>query len=124
MMPKLLGGLCMIAGLASAGLAFAQEIPPAPRTAAAADAETLTLDELGSLYGGTGIQAVITDQDLVAINQGNSVSGDVVGSGDIVLANGALASFDGVGNFVMNTGHNNNLQSSMSVSVVVGGGGS
>ena len=83
--------------------------------------ETLNSDELSSFAGGTGVSVdVITDQTLNAINHGNSITGVNVGSGGINITAGAFNGFDGVGNFVLNTGHNNNLQSSMNVSVVLG----
>ena len=79
------------------------------------------MDELNSFAGGTGVSVdVITDQTLNAINHGNTVNGVNVGSGEISITAGAFNGFDGVGNFVLNTGHNNNLQSSMNVSIVLG----
>jgi hypothetical protein len=36
------------------------------------------------------------------------------------IGSNAFSGFDGVGNFVLNTGHNNNLQSSLNVSIVLG----
>lgn len=124
---KLYGGAFLIAGLAYAGLAFAEgaNVEPGQTTIASAPAaeEIMNEDELGTLFGGTGEEAVIiTDQTLQAVNHDNSVTGDVVTSGDISLSRGALSNFDGIGNFVMNTGHNNNLQSSMSVSILLGPG--
>jgi hypothetical protein len=62
---------------------------------------------------------VITDQTLNAVNAGNTVSGDVVSSGQVSLGSGAFSGYSGLGNFVINTGHNNNLQSSMNVSIVL-----
>jgi hypothetical protein len=75
---------------------------------------------MDALAGGTGVDIVmITDQTLGAINSGNTVSGDVVGSGEVSLGSGAFSGYSGLGNFVINTGHNNNLQSSMNVSIVL-----
>lgn len=62
----------------------------------------------------------VTEQDLTAVNTGNSITATNVGSGSISLQGNALSGFSGVGNFLMNTGHNNNLQSSMSVTIIIG----
>ena len=53
----------------------------------------------------------VTDQDLTAVSTGNTINAASVGSGAISLSDNALAGFGGVGNFLMNTGHNNSLQS-------------
>ena len=132
---KTMLGLILVSGLGFAQPAFAEEAPlsfwaasdlasqqaPAPETNAATDEGVISSDELQTLAGGTGIgPAVITAQNLTAINSGNTVSGVVVGSGQINIDSSAFSNFDGVGNFVLNTGHNNNLQSSLSVSIVLG----
>lgn len=118
-MTDILKGAALATGLAYAGFAQAQEAPSSP--AQAADAvEVLSLEDLGELRGGDGGNAtVITDQTLNAVNSGNSVIGDVIGSGQVNLGSGAFSGYSGLGNFVINTGHNNNLQSTMSVSVIV-----
>ena len=80
----------------------------------------LSLEDLGELSGGTGVHVdVLTEQTLNAVNSGNSVTGDTVGSGQVNIGANAFAGYNGVGNFVINTGHNNNLQSSMNVTVVL-----
>lgn len=61
----------------------------------------------------------LTDQDLTAVNTGNVINAGNVGSGAISMSDAALAGFNGIGNFTFNTGHNNNLQSSLSVTVIV-----
>ncbi|MGE0531970.1 MAG: hypothetical protein AB7G40_09485 [Hyphomonadaceae bacterium] len=115
-------GILIAAVLASAGVASAQE---ATLTASASPApadgtELLSLEDMDALAGGTGIEVVIdTGQVLTATNTGNSVTGDTVSSGQVNLGSGAFSGYDGIGNFVINTGHNNNLQSSMNVSVVL-----
>lgn len=115
-------GILIAAMLASAGAASAQE---ATLTASASPApadgtELLSLEDMDALAGGTGIEVVIdTGQVLTATNTGNSVTGDTVNSGQVNLGSGAFSGYDGIGNFVINTGHNNNLQSSMNVSVVL-----
>ena len=114
---KFLRGALFAGGLASAGLASADELPssnPADVT------EVLSTEDMDALAGGTGVDIVmITDQTLTAVNSGNTVTGDTVSSGEVTLGQGAFSGYSGLGNFVINTGHNNYLQSSMSVSVVL-----
>ncbi|MBX3509804.1 MAG: hypothetical protein KF700_01295 [Hyphomonadaceae bacterium] len=123
-----LKGLSFAAALAFAGAAAAQESSSsvAPAEAAfAADVEVLSQEDLQALAGGTGITtAVITEQTLSAFNGGNTVRGEVVGSGQINIGANAFSGYSGVGNFVLNTGHNNNLQSSMNVSILLAPPGS
>jgi hypothetical protein len=108
-------GLCIAAVLAFAGAASAQEGPQAP-----ADAEVLSMEDMDALAGGTGVTAIaITEQTLNAVNNGNSVNAEVVNSGQVNIGANAFSGYSGMGNFVINTGHNNNLQSSMSVTLVL-----
>jgi hypothetical protein len=114
---KFLKGAVFAGGLASAGFASADELP----SSNPADvAEVLSTEDMDALAGGTGVDIVmITEQTLTAVNSGNTVIGDTVSSGEVNLGSGAFSGYSGLGNFVINTGHNNNLQSSMSVSVVL-----
>jgi hypothetical protein len=112
---------------AAAGSAVAApEIAPveqgalvAPPIEAQAEDGALTLDELSDLRGGETVVIQNTTQALTANNRGNSVVGDTVGSGAVNLGSGAFNGYDGIGNFVINTGHNNNLQGSISVSIAM-----
>jgi hypothetical protein len=114
---RLISGAALAAGLTLAGFASAQE---RSATSTADEIEFLSLEDMDSMAGGDAVTtAVITEQTLNAVNTGNAVIGDVVGSGQISLGSGAFSGYNGLGNFVINTGHNNNLQSSMSVSVVL-----
>lgn len=95
---------------------------PAPASAAKppaaeSDAALNGLDGRGDVT--VNNSTAITDQDLTAVNSGNTISAFNVGSGNISLSGNALSSFSGIGNFVMNTGHNNNLQGSISVTIIV-----
>ncbi|MEJ0061073.1 MAG: hypothetical protein WDM79_16515 [Terricaulis sp.] len=123
MTPIRVRGLFLAAGLAFASAASAEEAPSSRPPTAEAQAETdavLSAEDLEALAGGTGVSIdMLTDQTLTAINAGNRVIGQTVGSGQINVENGGLADFNGIGNFVFNTGHNNNLQSSMNVSIVL-----
>ena len=114
-------GILIAAVLVTASAASAQEVLPASASPASADeTELLSLEDMGALSGGTGVEVVIdTGQVLTATNTGNSVTGDTVSSGQVNIGSGAFSGYDGIGNFVINTGHMNNLQSSMNVSVVL-----
>ena len=114
-------GILIAAVLVTASAASAQEALPASASQAkAGETELLSSDDMDALSGGTGVQVVVdTDQVLTATNSGNTVSGDVVGSGQVNIGSGAFSGYDGIGNFVINTGHNNNLQSSMNVTIVL-----
>lgn len=82
--------------------------------------QTLDLDQLSDLRGGEAAGFQLTNQNLNATNAGNSViAGDTVGSGAVNLNANAFNGYDGIGNFVINTGHNNNLLGSVSVNVMV-----
>lgn len=77
-------------------------------------------EELETLSGeGLGAITVLTGQTLTAITAGNTITAGTVGSGAITLDQNAFSGFDGIGNFVINSGHNNTLQSSLSVSIVL-----
>ena len=116
-----LRGILFAAALVSAGAASAQDAPLVSASPALADeAELLSSEDMDALSGGTGVEVVIdTGQVLTATNNGNTVSGDTVGSGEVTIGSGAFSGYDGIGNFVINTGHNNNLQSSMNVSILL-----
>lgn len=121
---RLLIGLA-VAGWSISTVPAAAEAPlsepqgPAQRFAEGED-EVLALDELEDLAGGDGVEInMLTTQQLTAINAGNSVSGETIGSGAVTIGTDAFSGFDGIGNFVINTGHNNNLQSSLNVSIVL-----
>lgn len=113
-----LKGIALAGGLAYASAVAAEEITAQAAPSSAAD--VLSAEDMDALSGGTGVEVVtITDQTLSAINQGNVIVGDRVGSGNASIGANAFSGYSGLGNFVINTGHNNNLQSSMSVSVVL-----
>jgi len=114
-------GILVAAVLASPSMASAQDaLDAADPAAAAGETELLSTEDMAALAGGSGVEIVVdTDQVLTAVNTGNTVSGDVVDSGQVNIGSGAFAGYEGVGNFVINTGHNNNLQSSMNVTIVL-----
>ena len=113
--------------LALASTASAQSAePPPPRPVAVPVASpdeaprALADEELAGLNGrqGSGEVTVLTDQDISAVNRGNTVRGETIGSGQITMNSGAFEGFGGVGNFVVNSGHNNNLQGAITINIV------
>ena len=113
----------------SAGSAAAQDAAPTfPRSAEARPvvdpSEPAALDDtaLRDLNGREGVTVTIatSEQLLHATNSGNSVNGKTIGSGDITIGPGAFAGFSGIGNFVMNSGHNNNLQGAITINIATG----
>lgn len=78
----------------------------------------MTIDDLSGVSAGAGAENdVVSRQQLTAVNSGNSVNAATVTTGTISLEGSALSGYNGVGNFVMNTGNNNNLQGSLSVNI-------
>ena len=94
---------------------------PAPSATPAGPAQIASDATLAdaSGRGTTNVGAALTEQSLSAINTGNTIKADTVSSGTISLQDSALSGFAGIGNILMNTGHNNNLESNMSVTVIV-----
>ena len=117
--------------LAAAGSVCAQEQPistpaktPVPGFAPPAQTTTqmpATIDdtELAGLNGRQGsTSTILSEQDLTAVNNGNTITATTVGSGPITLGPGAFDGFAGVGNFVINSGHNNNLQGALTINII------
>ena len=72
-------------------------------------------DDLAGMSGGAAV--AVTNQNLSAVNAGQ-VSADSLTTGNVTLQSNAFSGFNGVGNFVINTGNNNNLQGSLSVTII------
>jgi hypothetical protein len=101
----------------TATAAAAQEAPPNDPFA---EIDTLTSALLDAEVVAPGTLAVgISSQTLTATNSGNTVTGETIENGDIVISPDAFSGFSGIGNFVMNTGNNNNLQGSIGVVVII-----
>jgi hypothetical protein len=108
----------IVASLATPVFAQATLAPPLPvATPDAQEPAPLALDELGEISAEGTTTNVVTNQNLNATNSGNTINADSVQNGDINFSGNALTGFNGVGNFVNNTGNNNNLQGSISVTV-------
>ena len=88
--------------------------------AAAADRSALpaavSSEDLATMSGGAAV--AVTNQNLSAVNSGNTVSANSLTTGDVTLQSNAFSGFSGIGNFVVNTGNNNNIQGSLSVTVI------
>jgi hypothetical protein len=81
--------------------------------------QALSASDLADLSGGASPTGVaITKQTLTAVNSGNSLNAGSITTGDVSIGAGAFNGFNGVGNFVFNTGNNNNVQGSLSVTIV------
>lgn len=120
------GGVIFTLALSCADQTWATEPSRAPEAAAFLEeplgpisATPETDATLSDMSGRGATNVALTEQDLTAINAGNTINAASVGSGAITLRDNALSGFNGVGNFVMNTGHNNNLQGSVSVTIIV-----
>lgn len=93
--------------------------PPAAEVSTPLAMQPLDLAELHDLNAREGVNVIVaSDQLLKATNSGNSVTANTVGSGAIAIGANAFAGYNGVGNFVMNTGHNNNLQGAITINIV------
>lgn len=103
------------AALAAVPTPPASDRPQVPETA---QAPALIGAELDDVRGGDAQAVVLTEQNLNAVNSGRIDAG-VVNSGAVNIDGSAFSNFEGVGNFVMNTGHLNNIQSSLSVTIIM-----
>lgn len=104
--------LGVTAGLiATASPALADE--PVPATAPVAPPILLSLEDLSQTRGGQTV--IVNNQTLTAITAGNSI-GDYI-AGAINFSDNALSNFTGIGNFTLNTGAQNNLQTGMILTI-------
>ncbi|HEX5380489.1 MAG TPA: hypothetical protein VFW47_18055 [Phenylobacterium sp.] len=123
--------MALVVACASGPPAFAQS---APADAAAADTAavaavlsspsgpSLLSDQSMEAESAQGVVAsALSDQQLSAANSGNSVTAATMRTGDVAFSTSALTGFTGVGNFVINTGNNSNLQGTISVNIVTSG---
>ena len=76
----------------------------------------LSLEDLNELRGGT--QIAINTQTLTSTNTGNVIGGDF-DAGDVSLSDNAFSNFNGLGNFVFNTGAQSSLQAGLTVTLNV-----
>jgi hypothetical protein len=79
----------------------------------------VSADDLSKMSGGASPTGVaVTTQTLSALNSGNSVNASSVVTGEVNLQPGTFSGFNGIGNFVFNTGNNNNVQGTLSVTIL------
>ncbi len=118
-------GLACLAIPMLSSAAYGEDIPQADITVITADqstAETVTSEtdtaisdaDLTDMRGGQAI--VIGTQTLTAVNSGSVLNGNYT-AGSIALSDNALSNFNGLGNVLINTGAQNNLQSAMNVTI-------
>lgn len=94
---------------------------PADLVSANFEPEPMSVDMLAAESGQGVSNTAMTEQQLNATNSGNSViAGGAIQTGDVAFSTAALNGFAGIGNFVINTGNNSNLQGSISVNIVTG----
>ena len=130
--PSILASIALLAVAGAPGLAFAAELPlfgPEVKLAPAPTANTpevLNQDALASESGGTDVHVnetnALSQQELTATSTSNSVVGNIT-TGQVTFAPGSLDSFNGIGNFVVNTGANNIVQGSINVTIATGAPG-
>jgi hypothetical protein len=113
-----------IAILAVSSVAHAEPLaaaaPPALSLTADPLGETVDLDTLADLSGGDGVEVVVDiDQVLTGVSGGNTITTGQLGSGAVQIGANAFEGFDGIGNFIVNTGHQNVLQSAMNVTIIL-----
>ena len=108
---------------AAAG-AEASEVPAAPpQRPAPLQVEVLSVEEMDALSGGFGVNVdVMTAQQLTGSTSGNTIIAETVTSGSVNFSQDALNGFNGVGNFVINTGANNTLQGAINLTIVTAPG--
>lgn len=115
-----LAALWSAQALASEAIPPVAEAPTAPAEASdSAEPTPLTASDLGTISAGQSVKTdVLTNQQLTATNTGNTITAGSVTNGDITFSGNSLGNYNGIGNFVSNTGNNNNLQGSISVTIV------
>ncbi|HEV7385070.1 MAG TPA: hypothetical protein VGN89_09340 [Phenylobacterium sp.] len=100
-------------------MAQSAAVPPAKPPVAAVPPRVLTPEEMAGVNGGAEVSIeLLNRQQLTGMTTGNTVTAGTLTSGPISFSPSALNGFNGIGNFVLNTGANNTLQGAISVSVV------
>jgi hypothetical protein len=81
--------------------------------------QAVPASDLAAASGGASpTNIALSKQTLTALNTGNQVNGDSIVTGNVNVDPSAFSGFNGIGNFVFNTGNNNNLQGSLSVTIL------
>lgn len=79
----------------------------------------LSLEELSGIRAGEAPQFTVTNnQSVTASSTANVISAGSLVSGGVSFSQSAFSGFSGIGNIVVNTGNNNAIQGTLSVTVV------
>lgn len=109
-------------GLLAAGSVAGQSSSPSASTAGGAASPPparLTGPEMADVRGGqVPAVSVLSRQQLDGATTGNSIQAGSIVAGAVSFSSNALQNYSGVGNFVINTGANNTLQGSISISIL------
>jgi hypothetical protein len=103
------------------GASAAAQTPSAPAAEQAISTSPVVLDdgELATARAGDGVKVeILTRQQLTGSTTVNTVNANTLVSGSVNFSENALSNFNGIGNFVINTGANNTLQGAINVSVL------
>jgi hypothetical protein len=115
--PQMKHTLIFSAGIAALLLAGVASVQAAESTPSLPQA--LPASELAATSGGASpVNLALSKQTLTALNTGNQVNGESIVTGNVNVDPSAFNGFNGIGNFVFNTGNNNNLQGSLSVTIL------
>jgi len=104
----------VLAALAAAGAALADELTEQDAFAAVNVIDPVDLDGVRGREGSQTI-TVATDQELTATVIGGSITADSVTTGGVSFGEGALDGFGGIGVFNVVTGNNNSVQAAIGV---------
>lgn len=114
-----LGAAIALMGMAMASAALAQDAAPRAPDDVSIPAVPIDENELSAISAGEGVVVeALSNQQLTASNSG-SVEANQVVTGNVDFSTG---DYSGIGNFVVNTGNNNNLQGVISVNIATAGG--
>ncbi|WP_372786936.1 hypothetical protein [Phenylobacterium sp.] len=120
-MPRFALSTVLLGAVLTCAPAMAQSVAPAPARppVAATPPKALSPAEMAGINGGSEVSVeVLNRQQLTGMTTGNTINAGALSSGQINFEPGSLSGFNGIGNFVLNTGANNTLQGAISVSVV------
>jgi hypothetical protein len=121
-MARLAFSTAVLGSMLACGPVMAQSAavpPPVRPPVAAVPPKALTPEEMAAINGGAEVSLeVLNRQQLTGMTTGNTVIAGTLTSGQINFAPNALSGFNGIGNFVLNTGANNTLHGAISVSVL------
>jgi N-acetylglutamate synthase/N-acetylornithine aminotransferase len=79
----------------------------------------MSLEELSGIRAGEAPQFTVSNnQNVTASSTANVISAGSLTSGGVSFSQNAFSGFSGIGNIVVNTGNNNAIQGTLSVTVV------